>query len=390
MFPHRSMIAALAALTSVLWGCAQAVAPSPLPPRNPLVPPPVAAPSRTSFLSRSGAQLTLNGQQYRVVSVDAYELATDWGTNYGCGGMLNEADLDAFFARLPQNATVRIWGFQGSMATNPETGARDWSGLDRVVAAAQRHGQHLIVSLGNQSGDCDDGHWKDRAWYQGGFRAVYPGDGRTVASVSYWDWVQQIVTRYRDSNVVAIWELINEPQASECAAGAMSGCYGHLQCPNEGSAAAALRSFVDVVGAKIKRIDPNHLVESGSLGGDQCGWAGTDYAMVHGSPGIDVASYHDYALDQVVPGDLGERIGEATGLTKPIIVGELGVRAGQGLPGCPSLIDRRNLIQAKVAAMLSAGAASVFLWDWVPDPDASTCTLDVGTADPLMTLLGPQ
>ena len=380
MLPRRSRIAALAAAITVVSGCAWSSAPAAGPPHRPTVGPAVSV-----FLSRSGTQLLLNGRPYRVVGINAYELATDWGSNYGCGGRLD--DVDAFFAGLPQNATVRIWGFQGSMATNAHTGARDWSGLDRVVSAAQRHGQHLIVSLGNQAGNCDDGHWKDRAWYEGGYRTLYSGDGRTVATVSYWDWIHEIVNRYRASTAIASWELVNEPEASDCVAGTMSGCYAHLRCPDEGGAASALRSFVDVVGGEIKRIDPNHLVESGAMGGGQCGWVGSDYSMVHASAGVDVASYHDYAPDQVVAADLAERLAQASALDKPIIVGELGIQAGDGIAGCPPLAERRDRAQAKVAAMLAAGAAGVFVWDWVPDPSSTTCTFDVGAGDPILGLL---
>ena len=111
---------------------------------------PSAPPAPTNFLTRRGSQLELNGDPYRVVGLNAYELATTWGSNFGCGGMLDNARLDAFFAGLPPHSMVRMWAFQGSMATNPTTHQRDWTGLDRVVAAAQRHGQMLVMSLGNE------------------------------------------------------------------------------------------------------------------------------------------------------------------------------------------------------------------------------------------------
>ena len=72
--------------------------------------------------------------------------------------------------------------------------------------------------------------------------------------------------------------LVNEPEASDCLPGYAGDCSSHIQCPNPASATAALRSFVDVVGGEIKRIDPNHLVESGALGGTQCGWAGSSFS----------------------------------------------------------------------------------------------------------------
>ena len=164
------------------------------------------------------------------------------------------------------------------------------------MSAAERHGDLLVVSLGNQPGDCDDGHWKDRAWYSGGYRNMYPGNGYTVATVSYWDWVHEIVARYRNSPAIGMWELINEPEATDCGLGAnVSNCYGHQICPNSIAATAAMRSFFDAIGNEIKRIDPNHLVESGVLGGAQCGWVGDGFATAQASSGIDVVSVHDYS-----------------------------------------------------------------------------------------------
>jgi hypothetical protein len=338
-------------------------------------------------VTRRGTQLFLNGKPYRVLSVNAYELATYWTINQGCGGMLTDAQLDAFFASLPANTSVRMWGFQGSMATNPSTHARDWRALDRVINAASRHGDHLVVSLGNQAGDCDDGHWKDAAWYRGGYRNVYPGDGYSIATVSYWDWVHEIVSRYRSSTAIAMWELVNEPEASDCAAGyASSNCWAHLRCPDSGAAAAALRDFFDKVGTEIKRFDSNHLVESGALGGSQCGWTGDNFTAVQASPGIDVMSYHDYWYNQVLAPELSTRLQQAHTLGKPLLIGELGIPSSDTAPGCIGAARRRDLVTQKAQAMFGAGAASILLWDWLPDP-SSTCTYDIGPGNPVLSAL---
>ncbi|HEV2310091.1 MAG TPA: cellulase family glycosylhydrolase, partial [Acidimicrobiia bacterium] len=269
---------AVAAVIVVATAC-QAAPPAPTQP----------SPAPTSgFLTRSGTQLVVHGQPYGPVGLDVYELATDWGTNAGCGGMFDDAGLASFFSGLPAGSTVRMWAFQGSMATDPATGTINWAPLDRVVAAAEAHGIYLIVSLANQSGDCDDGHWKDLAWYQGGYRNAYPGSGNADATLSYWNWVQEIVTRYRSSTAIGMWELVNEPEASACAPGyTESACFAHLSCPSEATAATALRSFYDTVGAEVHTLDPNHLVESGADGGAQCGWADGSAANIDASPQID-------------------------------------------------------------------------------------------------------
>jgi len=390
--PSVRLVTLAVSAALVLAGCSLASAPTrpagsgssadrggPVAPAPPTTTGP-AAPS--GYFSRSGTQLVVNGQVAPIVSVNDYELATNYGTNYGCGAMLDDSALDSFFASLPAGATVRIWGMQGSMAINPTTRTVDWGPLDRVVSAAGAHGDHLIVSLDAQQGNCDEGFWKDLSWYQGGYRTE-TGTGL----LSYWNWVHQIVPRYASSPAIAMWELVNEPEAADCAAGyTESNCYGHLSCPDEATAEAAMRSFFDTVGTEIKRLDPNHLVESGTAGGGQCGLQGNDFSAAQAGPGIDVTSFHDYEAG-TLPADLSERLAESRTLDKPLLVGELGVTGAANTSGCPSLPARATQLQSTVSAALSAGAAGVLFWDWVPVPQTSLCTLDIGPGDPALSLL---
>jgi hypothetical protein len=349
-----------------------------------------AVSASNGYLARRGTHLVLGGAPYRVVGLDAYELASYWGSNAGCGGMVDDSALDAFFASFPPGSMVRIWGFQGSMATNPVTRQRDWTGLDRVVAAAQRHGDLLVVSLANQPGDCDDGHWKDRAWYAGGYRNVYPGNGYTIATVSYWDWVHEIVTRYRDSTAIGMWELVNEPEATDCSLGAnVSNCYGHQICPDSYAATAAMRAFFDTVGNEIKHIDPHHLVESGVLGGAQCGWVGAGYTAAQASSGIDVVSVHEYFESPTLSSDLRSHLAAARSLGKPLLVGELGVHAADGNSSCRSIAARSDLLTQKTRNALAAGAAGVLIWDWIEETPPSSCSYDVTPSDLVLRQVGP-
>ena len=59
------------------------------------------------------------------------------------------------------------------MATNVNTGELDWGPIDRVFAVAAAHSQRLIVTLTDQGGPCDGGHWQDPSWYEGGFKNVF-------------------------------------------------------------------------------------------------------------------------------------------------------------------------------------------------------------------------
>ena len=295
--------------------------------------------ANSPIIQASGTQLYLYGAPYHFVGVNAYEAATDWGTNAGCGADLSDVQLDQLFASLPPNSLVRFWAFQGTMATNVNTHQLDWGPLDRVFAAAAAHSQRLVVTVTDQGGTCDGGHWQDPAWYDGGFRAVFNDptttDGRGLTPLSYWTYLQDIVSRYADSPALGMWEPISEAEASTCPQQFQpTSCSGHQTCPEESVAASALRYFFDNVGAEIHSLDPRHLVESGLLGGGQCGTEGSDYQYVSASPGIDVLSYHDYWGTAPIGGDqwngMAVRFHQSLAVGKPIIAGELGLDCRPG------------------------------------------------------------
>ena len=349
----------------------------------------------SSVIGASGTQLTLHGSVYRFTGVNAYELATDYGVNAGCGPQLTPAQLDAFFGSLRPNSLVRIGAPQGSVAINVSTHQLDWGPLDAVFAAAAAHGQRLIVSLASQGAVCDGLHWQDIAWYSGGFMDVFndPSDsnGAGLDPLSYWDYVQDVVNRYKDSPALGMWEPMSEGGPSTCPTQFQpANCMGHAVCTDEASSAQALRHFFDVVGGEIHSLDPTHLVESGLLGSGQCGTDDGDYQYVSASPGIDVLSYHDYYdASSVIGGDqwngMGVRLSQATALNKPIIGGEAGILAGPG-PGCITEQQRASDMQAKIEGQLAAGSSGVLVWNWMPTTQ-SACSMDIVASDPTMAIL---
>jgi hypothetical protein len=340
-------------------------------------------------ITASGGRLWLNGSPYQFVGVNAYEIASDWGVNGSCGTMESAAQLDQLFASLPPNSLVRFWAWQGSAATDVRTHQLDWAPLDRVFGTAAAYHQRLVVVLAGQSGACDDGVWKNPAWYNGGFKTVHDADGLTP--LSYWDYLQAVVSRYRDSPALGMWEPISEPEASTCPERYQpSNCGGHQRCPDEVVAERAMVHFFDVVGGEIHSLDPDHLVESGTIGSGQCGTSGPNYASLAASPGIDVLSYHDYDGAVPIGGDrwngLALRLGEAAVLRKPIIVGEVGIMAG-GVPGCASPGTRATEFQVKEQAQLRAGISGLLVWNWEPTPPRG-CAFDTYPGDPLMGVVG--
>ncbi|MDG3016668.1 beta-mannosidase [Speluncibacter jeojiensis] len=327
-------------------------------------------------VAADGAGLTLDGRAWWPAGMNAYQLGTDWSINRGCGA---QVDLDRYFSLLPPRTVTRFDAFQ-SLAINKHTGELDFTALDKVFAAAQRHGQLLIPVLTAQDGACEDEVFKQRDWYVDGWRKVAPG-----AVMSFADWVDAAVQRWRGSPTVAAWELVGEPETSVCPGGDCS--FANRVCPED--AARVLRAFVDQAGERVRELDPGRLITVGLTGGGQCGTAGEDYAYVGASPNLDLLQYHDYHADGVaLPGDqwngLAVRIRQAKALDKPLLVAEIGESAGGGLSTARRAVD----IAAKIAGQRAAGTAGALLWSFVPDPRADEQTYDIGAGDPLFPVLG--
>jgi mannan endo-1,4-beta-mannosidase len=345
-------------------------------------------------ITASGTNLEIGGVPTKFTGVNAFEIATAWGTNAGCGGMETPAQIASLFAALAPDSIVRFWAFQGSFATDTATGAVNWAPVDQVFYLAARYHVYVLPAITDQGGACDGGHWQDPSWYSGGYKSVFNdaanSNGSGLTPLSYWTYLQQLVRRYRNSPALGMWEPVSEPEASTCPATYQAAsCWGHQTCPNEALATNDLLSFFDNVGGELHTLDPSHLVEAGFLGGGECGTSGTDYERVGASPGVDVLSVHDYDGPALIGGDrangLGTRFSQADDLGKPIITGEVGIEAGDG-PSCMTTTQRAVYMAEKLYAQFAAGSSAFLIWNWSPDP-TDRCGYNTDPGDPLMRLL---
>jgi mannan endo-1,4-beta-mannosidase len=320
-----------------------------------------------ALVTRAGTQLTLDGQPFRPIGLNIYNA----NSNGWCSNEMNGSALDDALTAIGggKNA-MRAWFFQQLATTN---GARDWTAFDRTLAAARAHGYKVVATLIDQWGNCGatngQGYgYKEASWYQGGYDQPDPS-----ATVSYRDWVAEVVSRYKDDPTILAWQLVNEPEV------------GHCSDPDESEAVNILSSFASDVSGLIKSIDASHLVSLGTIGSGQCGASGPDYQTVMSIPTLDLCEYHDYTPSQLVPGDqyngLPLRIQQCNALDKPLLVGELGVKPSD-VGG--TLTGRANLVDSKLCAQLTAGVAGVMLWAWdQPDP------YDIVAGDPVLDVLSP-
>ncbi|MBM4480594.1 hypothetical protein GS444_13320 [Rhodococcus hoagii] len=109
--------------------------------------------------------------------------------------------------------------------------------MDAVFAEAERTDQMIIPVLSAQDGACESEKFKDRSWYVGGWKT----DDENSTRLSFEDWVQTAVNRWKDSPSVAAWELVGEPDPGDCVNG---NCDWWVRtCPTD--AAQVLRDFME-------------------------------------------------------------------------------------------------------------------------------------------------
>jgi mannan endo-1,4-beta-mannosidase len=349
------------------------VVPSPTAP--PIAPPPSGS---SGFVTRVGTSLYLNGSPYRFVGLNIYNANSDGsGTSKGCSYALSSGSgLDSSLTAIGSGQEAfRAWFFQGFAITN---GGRDWSAFDHTLSAAAAHNEKVVVTLGNQWGDCDSSdRYKPLSWYQGAYATqIDPGYLTT-----YRQWVNDVVTRYKDNPAILMWQFMNEAEAKN----ADGSC-------TESSAASALGGFAAAIGQLTKAIDQKHLTNLGTMGNGQCGGAGTDYQMIHSSPYIDLCEDHDYGTPtQPMPGDqyngLQLRIAQCAALNKPLFMGETGITCSE-VGG--SVTTRASDFAAKFPVLFGAGVVGEVMWDWYDAAHGGSCAsggYGIGPGDPALALL---
>jgi mannan endo-1,4-beta-mannosidase len=316
-----------------------------------------------------GTSLYLASKPWQFTGVNAPEAASDYAINGGCGAEINVLSL---FDSLPRNSVVRVNFDQDETIdvgpdVSPRAVNRDWRGLDQVVAAANQSTSHvhLIAYLGTQGGTCDGEVFKTDEWYKSGYLEPYAGpvgygDSTSYAHSSYWSYLQQVISRYAGNPAILMWEPMSEPEASDCLPGYRGGaCYGNDTCPAD--ATTTLVNWFDQVGDEVHSLDPGALVGTGELTSEQCGWSGGGESRIDEAAGVDVASYHDYGSDSAaMPGGLALAIADAKQAGKPLVVGEVGVPAGEACPtGAP---QPGTEMSAKYRSAMAAGVAGWLPW----------------------------
>jgi hypothetical protein len=351
-----------------------------------------AAPSPTTgYVAATGTELTVNGQPWKFA-----------GYNLPCANSIDLAQsgsLDYWLNDIQTNSSanvIRVFFFQS------EGGPGNWAPFDEIISALQARGMRAIVTLANATSTCDEPNppnplhlYKTVQWYQGGYKVPYGG-----YPLSFQAYATAVAQHYANNPAVAFWQLINEASAPSYDS------YGNLICPNDGFSRGVLRNFSDTMTAAIDAVDPNHLVDLGTLSTGACGLRSDyDYTYVHAGR-LGLCEYHDYGHPATaMPSALAGIVSDCHSLGKPVYIGESGIPANVDATGNPSsscdpwpscspnpitdqsLQQRADFFSAKIAAANQAGVAGYVMWEKSPYYTPSTDAYSIPDGDPTTSVL---
>lgn len=297
---------------------------------------------KEGFVYRKGNKLYLNGHEYKTASFNAPVLS-------GCGDgheLFSDAEIDALFASLPDNIMVRTWAFPGSKERT-----------DKLIKMAEKNNIKLILTLGNGLSYCghidgaSNGEWSSKTsdWYINGYKAEYLAH------------VKDMVTTYKDSPAIGMWEIIHRPSDVSWE---------------------ILKTFLNDVAKEIKTADPNHLVATGTWA--QWAYGGQDNLQaMHDSPYIDVGTLHEADKDRPESWHYGALRNAMNALDKVSMVGEIEMEGGDN--GCMYTIDGRvDIVKQKYDFYLDNDASVVLVNALVKN--ATRCDV-FSLDDPIMDMI---
>jgi endo-1,4-beta-mannosidase len=319
----------------------------------------------TSYVETRGEQFVVAGEAFRFVGVNIYDAAAS--DRYSCdqGNRMSDAELGATLQKLHDSygATVlRFWAYQTYTASGG-----DFSGMDRVIAAASRVGMRVIPVLEDGPGHCTTmqevvpkADYEDGSWFTDGYKKPF---GK--ASLSYRDYVKTVAEHYKSEPAILGWSLFNEAETAKRNAADQS----------------VLIDFARDMVQVIRTVDQNHLITLGTQGNGAPGASGPDFLALYSMPELDFAEVHDWGYwgddgdpmpggQNGVPPDpdssrcqqldapIGCSFAQARKLGKPLFVGEAGIPAED--PAARN--ERSTELRAKMDAAFSAGASGYLLW----------------------------
>ncbi|GAA3242923.1 hypothetical protein GCM10017691_47360 [Pseudonocardia petroleophila] len=284
-----------------------------------------------------GDRILRNGEPWWFLGYNSFV----WSGNCGDSDeRMTAEDVDAWFASMRHDGhgAVRLFFFENW----------DLERLDAAVESAKRNDIYLTITLDDAIAGCGESE-KDEDWFD--------DQGERDAFRSH---MTSLLERYRGETTIAWFEYFNEPDFAD----------------------GRLREFYDEMGAAADEVDPDRLFASGTIAPYSVG-EDADFQNVHESPGVDIASLHEYDENEVESNHGPDTRGNSAG--KPVIVGEFGLYASESGEDCErDFAERAEQARAKAGAYTTIeGYAGALMWAWQPGPDnASECEYGNLDVDP--------
>ncbi|KAK4700879.1 mannan endo-1,4-beta-mannosidase, partial [Phenoliferia sp. Uapishka_3] len=294
----------------------------------------MAQAASSAFVRTSGTQFTLGGKYFNFGGTNAYWLAQQ-----------SNADIDKSFKDMAALGlkVVRTWAFNEVTAVQNygayytlwsgttqkfNTGPHGFDRLDYVLAAAEKVGMKVILSLANNWDDFGGSGMYIKQLASGSKHDAFYTNSAIIKA--YQKYVTFVVSRYKTNTNVFAWELINEPRCAGVLA-ASSSCN-----------TKTLTTWIKNQATFIKSLDSNHLVAIGDEGflasktssSDFLynGGAGMDFSTNLALSSIDFGTFHQYpvAWGKTPAASWGntwitDHAAVMKSLKKPVVLEEFGV-----------------------------------------------------------------
>ena len=353
--------------------------------------------SRDAFVRVEGSQFLLAGKPYHYV-----------GTNFWYGMNLASAGTGGDQARLRREldhlqtlgvTNLRIMAssegpntapYRMRPALQPAPGIYDeaiYRGLDLLLVEMRQRGMRGVLCL-SDFWQWSGGFPQYVSWAEGGSAIPYPDHGdwdqfekysarffvNSKAKAYYDAFVDKVVGRvnsltgqpYRDDPTIMAWQLANEPRG--------------MDHPLE------FVQWVKDSSNRIRSLDHNHLISTGSEGSTPSDYANTLPEVIHALPNIDYLTFHiwiqnwgwyDPQRSDTYGPSLGlahdyiaAHVAIAERLHKPAVLEEFGIARDQGSFQPAATVRQRDAyyrdIFSTVYASTSAGSAlnGINFWAW--------------------------
>lgn len=303
------------------------------------------------------------------------------GTNFWYGAQMARENPDRLRAELDSLKALGVTNLR-MLAVEP-----DWEGLDIALKEIRKRDMAAVLFLNNawewSRGFAD---WLEAAGqgdqprpsthgYGAYMKAMAAFSDCRAAQELSWEFVREIVTRYKDEPAIFSWQIANEPR-----------CFS-----NNPSTRANFVKYIHETAALIKSLDPNHMVSTGNEGTMGCegdyglcsevnNCKDIDYITIHIWPynwswvrEDNVAEGADYAVRKV-DDYIDQHLEMAKDYGKALVIEEFGYprdgfRYAEGTP-----TTGRDKIYAEVFGRVVESAAQGGLlagcnfWTWQIDP----------------------